>query len=218
MFLLAFTLLGGTGVGAQDEATDELLPEDLAGLQHAVVRAYTLDYSANLGSASPEAEPVVPAGVFLLGATILEFDTSENAEAALTQLDEDTNAANEASLGGETEVTSIDLGLGDNSVGYSGVEDLEGQAAETVIALVQQDTYLYFVIAAGTDEDMQALTTEFTNVLIENDGSGAGEFNEDGTSTGGLWDKYPAGDDELVSELLPFDQVLFPAPESTPES
>ncbi len=217
-FLLAFTIIGGTGVGAQDDATGELLPEDLEGLQHAVVRGYSLDYSAMLDSASPEAELGIPAGVFLVGATILEFDSSENAEAALTQLDEDTNAEDGAALGGESEVTSIDLDLGDNSIGYSGTEDLEGEPSETVIALVQQDTYLYFVVTAGIGEDMQALTTEFTNALIENEGSGEGEFNEDGTSTGGLWDKFPAADDAMFSGLIPFDQVLFPAPESTPEA
>lgn len=218
MFLLAFTILGGTGVGAQDEPTGELLPEDIEGLQHAVVRAYSLDYSAMLASATPGTEPEVPSGVFLLGATILEFDSSDNAETALIQIDEDTDAGGEAGLGGETEVSSIDLNLGENSIGYSGVEDLDGEQVETVIALVQEETYVYFVVASGSGENMQAITTEFANGLIENDGSGEGEFNEDGTSSGGLWDKYPAADGELITGLIPFDQVLFPVPESTPES
>ena len=217
MFLLAFTILGGPGVGAQDDAGGELLPEDIEGLQHAVVRAYSLDYSALLASATPGAEPEVPTGVLLLGATILEFDSSDNAEAALTQLDEETDAAGEASLGGDTEVSSIDLDLGDNSIGYSGVEDLEGDQVETVIALVQEESYVFFVVASGSGEDMQAITTDFTNGLIDNDGSGEGEFNEDGTSTGGLWDKFAATDDAVTSGLIPFDQVLFPTPESTPE-
>jgi hypothetical protein len=50
--------------------------------------------------------------------------------------------------------------------------------------------------------------TEFTSTLIENDGSGEGEFNEDGTSTGGLWDKFPAADDELVEGLIASDEEL----------
>lgn len=219
MFLLAFTILGGMGVGAQEDATGELLPEDLEGLQHAVVRAYSLDYSALFAEATPGAELTVPGGVFLLGATILEFDTSGHAETALTQIDAETNASGEAGMGGEAEVSSIDLGLGDNSVGYVGVEDLEGQQVETVIALVQDDTYLYFVVASGSGEDMQALATDFTSGIIERDGSGPGEFNEDGTSTGGLWDKYPEAGDDLTSGLIPYDQVLYPVPtESTPES
>lgn len=214
--LLALTVFGGSAASAQDEPTGELLPEDLPGLQHAVVRGYTLDYSAMYNAASPEAAPALPAGVFLVGATVLEFDSNENAESALTQLDEDTNAEEEATFGGESDVTSIDLDLGDNSVSYSGVEEIEGESAETVIALVQQETYVYFVVAAGTGENIQALTSEFTNGLIDNDGSGAGEFNEDGTSSGGLWDKFPAADAEITSGLIPFDQVLFPVPEGTP--
>ncbi len=218
LILLAFTMLGGTGIGAQDDAGgEELLPEDIEGLQHAVVRAYSLDYSALFANATPGAEPTVPSGVFLLGATILEFDSSDNAEAALTQLDEETDVAGGAGLGGESEVSSIDLDLGDNSIGYAGVEDLEGQQVDTVIALVQADSYVYFVVVSGSGEDVQAITTDFTNGLIENDGSGEGEFNEDGTSSGGLWDKFPATDDDLVSGLIPFDQVLYPAPaEGTP--
>lgn len=215
LVLLAFTILGGTGVSAQDDAGGELLPEDIDGLQHAVVRAYSLDYSALFASATPGTEPEVPTGVLLLGATILEFDSSENAEAALTQLDEETDAAGEASLGGDTEVSSIDLDLGDNSIGYAGVEELEGDQVETVIALVQEESYVYFVVASGSGEDMQAVTTKFTNGLIDNDGSGEGEFNEDGTSSGGLWDKFPAADSDLVSGLIPFDQVLYPTPAGT---
>jgi len=216
VLVLVFTILGSTGVAAQDVPAEELQPGDLEGLRHAVVRAWSFDYSALFANATPGAEPAVPTGVFLVGATILEFDSSDNAQAALTRLDEETDAANQSTMGGESEVTEIDPGLGDSSIAYSGVEDLEGQEAETVIALVQQDTYLYFVVVAGSGEDIQALTVEFTTGLLERDGSGAGEFNEDGTSTGGLWDKYPAADDAVVSGLLPFDQVLYPEPEGTP--
>lgn len=218
MLILALSLLGGTGARAQDDAGDELLPEDLEGLQHAVVRAYSLDYSALFANATPGVEPAVPSGVFLLGATILEFDTSDNAEAALTQLDEDTDAGGEAGLGGESDVSEIDLDLGDNTIAYLGVEDVDAEQAETVIALVQQGRYLYFVVAAGSEVDIQSLTVDFTNGLIDNEGSGAGEVNEDGTSTGGLWDKYPAADDDLTAGLVPFDQALFPIPEATPEA
>ncbi len=216
LLLLALSLLGGPGAGAQDDMTDEVRPEDLEGLQHAVVRAYSLDYSALFAEATPGVEPALPTGVYLLGATILEFESSDNAEAALTQLDEETNAGGDAGMGGESEVSEIDLDLGDASRAYSGVEDLEGQQAETVIALVQQENYLYFVVIAGSEADIQALTVEFANGLLEREGSGTGEFNEDGRSTGGLWDKFPAADDGLVGELVPFDQVLFPVPEGTP--
>ena len=44
-------------------------------------------------------------------------------------------------------------------------------------------------------------------------------FNEDGTSTGGLWDIFPASDDEAIQGLTNGgDEIIFPEDESTPEA
>lgn len=215
--LLAALALSAGAASAQDAPTDELAPSGFTGLQHSIVRAYSLDYSALLEGATPGAEPGIPTGIFLIGATILEFDSSDNAAAALAKLDEDTSPEDVAQ-GEDAEVTELDLGVGDAGVAYSGVEDLNGRQTEMVVAIIQQDVYVYFVTVGGSDVDVQARTIEFVTGLIDREGSGAGEFSEDGTSTGGLWDKYPAADDPVVSGLIPYDQVLYPDPASTPET
>jgi hypothetical protein len=217
MLMLAFTVAGGMGAGAQDDASDGPPVEDLEGLQHGASRYYSMDYSAMMDDMStPGAEMGVPTGVITLGGMIFEFDSDENAQAALDTLNE--QAASEALLGEEETIEEVELGLGDNEFSYTGVEDIDGQEIEFVVALVQKGNYAYFVIAGGSGEDMQQVASDFTSHLIDNDGSGAGEFNDDGTSTGGLWDKFPAADDDLVSGLIPTDQVVFPVAESTPES
>lgn len=213
MLALAFTLAAGTAT-AQDATPEDLQPADLEGLQHGVARAYTIDYSALIDlAATPGVEMTMPSSVLTLSAVILEFDSSGNAETALAQLQEDatTDMVSETA-----EITEIDLNLGDASIGYASVEEFEGQELETVIAVVQQDTYVYFAVGVGSDQDMQTLVSEFTTTLIDNEGSGAGELNDDATYSGGLWDKFPASDDESIADLIPYDSVVFPEPEGTP--
>ncbi len=213
MLLLAFTVIGGSGVNAQDEGIGL---EELEGLQHSVNRAYTIDYSAMMEAmATPGAEMEMPAGVFSLSAVILEFESDDNAGAALDVINEQAGVE---LTGGEEEVAEVDLDLGDKSISYSGTEDMDGQEMQSVITLVQKDNFAYFVYGVGSGEDMEAVVSDFTNTLIDNEGSGAGEFNEDGTSSGGLWNKFPGADDEAVSGLIPYDQVLFPLVDSSPES
>lgn len=219
MLLLGFTVLGGTGVGAQDsiEAEGPQI-EELDGIQHAVSRFYTMDYSAMMESMStPGAEMTMPEGIISVSGVILEFDEDGQAEDALNTLNDEVNSEDGGMFGEGTEVEEVDLDLGDTSKSYKGAEDIDGQTMDFVVSIVQKDNYLYFVTTGGSAIDVEQVTKDFTNTLIDNDGSGEGEFKEDGTSTGGLWDKFPAADDELIAGLLPSDMVLYPVP-ATPEA
>lgn len=219
MLLLGFTVVGGTGVGAQDgmEAEGPQV-EDLEGIQNGVARYYTMDYTAMMESMStPGAEMTMPEGIVTLGGMILEFDDDGHAEDAMNTLNDQVNSEDGGMFGEGTEAEDVDLDLGDNSKSYKGSEDIDGQAMDFVVTIVQKDNYLYFVITGGSNIDAEQVTKDFANTLIDNDGSGEGEFKEDGTSTGGLWDKFPGADDEQIAGLLPSDQVLFPVP-STPEA
>jgi len=214
LLLLALSLVGGTGVGAQDDA-EEFDVNDLEGIQHGVGRSYSIDYSAMMDQMStPGAEMAMPTGIVGIGALILEFDGNDNAQAAFDKLMEQAMA--EDTFGDDTEVEEVDLGLGEQSNSYAGTYEIDGQESEDVITVVRQDTYVYVVYASGADTDVQSVVSDFTTGLIETGGSGEGEFHEDGTSTGGLWDKFPAADDELVADLIAYDQVIFPVPEGTP--
>ena len=211
VLLFAFTFVGGTGVGAQEEDAASLELGDLEGIQYAVNRTYSLDYSAMMDVMStPDAELEMPSGLMALSAMVLEFDGDDNAESAFgTIIDE--MATEELATEG---VEEVDLDLGDDSTSYAGVEEYDGVESDVVVTIVRDGNFIYLIYGASSEIDLQETVKDFTNTLIDNDGSGEGEFNEEGTSTGGIWDKFPAADDELVADLIAFDMVMYPETET----
>lgn len=218
MLLVGFSLLGGSGVGAQDMSTpeDSINPSDLEGIQNGAARYYTIDYSAMMDDmASPGADMKMPSGLIALGGAVIEFDNDDNAKSAFDQLKDDKSFSGD--LAGDSS-EDWDSGLGDQNKGFKGTEDIEGASMNTVFSMFQKDNYVYIALAAGSDVDVEGAAKDFGNKLIDNDGSGAGDFKEDGTSTGGLWDKFPKADDEQIANLIPSDEVIYPEAESTPAS
>lgn len=213
LLLLAFSLVGGTGAGAQDEP-EEFDLSSFEGIQHGVSRTYTVDYEAMMASMStPGAEMEMPSGLLSVSALVLEFDDDGNAESAFDTVKEEAGSQLSSEDGEE-----IDLDLGDNSVSFKTTEESDGMAMDVVVTVAQQDNYIYLVYAGGSEVDVEQTVKDLTQSMIDADGSGEGEFSEDGTSTGGLWDKFPAADDELVSGLVASDMVVYPEPESSPEA
>lgn len=221
--LIALTI-GQSPAAAQDMAGPEAYDfGTLEGIQEAVSRTYTVDFSAmmeSMGTPGPNGEmgelPELT-GVISLQGTVARFDSDDNASAAIHTMDNELTA----SLEGQSdapELTEIeDIGLGDESIGYSATQEIEGQQTSLVVLIVQQDEFAYLTIGAVIDADAQEVTKGLTQALIDNDaGDSETTFNEDGTSTGGVWDKFPKADDELVKGLTAFDTQLFPAPEGTP--
>jgi hypothetical protein len=215
VLLFAFTFLGGTGVGAQDDMESELQLSDLEGIQHGVSRTYSVDYSALMENMStPGAELEMPSGLVTLSAIVLEFEEGGNAEDAYSAVVDELGDEELAVEG----VEEVDIDLGDQNKSVAGVEDFgDGTESDVFVTIVQKDNYLYVIYAGSSEIDLQETVVEFTNILIDNDGSGEGEFNEDGTSTGGLWDKFPAADDELISGLTTFDTIIYPETEDGEE-
>lgn len=211
LMLLAFSLVGGTGVGAQDDADVEFKPGDLEGIEHAVARSYTVDYEAMFAMSTPGAEPSMPSGVLFIGGMVLEFDDNGNAEGGFDKLLEELDV-NELTLSEEGSVEEYDVDLGNKSAGFFSLEETEGVESQTTIAIVQEDSFIYVISAAGSDVDMKDTAKSFIETMMGNDGSGEGEFNEDGTSTGGLWDKFSGLDEEIVTDLVAMDEIIFPEP------
>lgn len=212
VLLLALTF--SSGASAQD-MQDPFNTEDLEGIQNAVLRTYTIDFTSMMDSAStPGAEVPEMTGVFALTGGIFQFDSGDNAGNAFGTVD---GAATEGAGATGAELEEVDVDLGDQSKGYKTEEEVEGQTLSTVFAVVQQDEFIYLTAAVVADGDAEQLAKDFTQVLLDNDASDdAAQFNEDGTSTGGLWNKFPAADDDLVAGLTPIDQQLYPATESAP--
>lgn len=205
--LFGFTMLGGTGVGAQ-EMEEDFQPSDLEGIQYGVARSYSIDYSAISESMStPGTNPSMPSGVLAMNGMVLEFDNDDNAETAfdtmVAEFDTDEDFA-------ETGVEPFEIDLGNKSTSFSGSEDSNGIELKLAVTVVQDGSYVYMVAVTGSDIDSEQVVKDFTQKLIDNDGSGEGEFSETGESTGGLWDKFPGADDEQVGELMPVDVIVYP--------
>lgn len=210
LLLLAFSLVGGTGVGAQDDIEDEFQPSDLEGIQYGVARSWSMDFDAMFAMATPGAdEDFSMSGILFMAGMVLEFDNDDNAKAGFDRISEEFSAD---SLMGTDDMTfeEWDVDAGEQSISYFSTQEEEGVESEVVLSVVQDGSYVYIVSAAGSDVDMQDTATTLMTTMIDNDGSGEGEFNENGTSTGGLWDKLPASDDEVVTGLIATDEVIYP--------
>lgn len=212
VLLLALTL-GRGGVAAQDTGMGSPVDvENLEGIQAGGNRIYTADFSA-MTEGTPGADDMsLPAGVLALTGGILQFDSDDNASKAYDQVAE--TFTDPATMGLNSEPEDVDLDLGDKSTSITFEEDIEGMKLSGAFTVVQAGEYVYFAGASGSEFDAGTTVKDFTTKLIDNDaGDDEPQFNADGTSTGGFWNKFPAADDELVAGLSPTDMQLYPVME-----
>ena len=223
LLLIAMLSMAGTRIHsamAQDDGTDSGSTfEDLTqleGLENGVSRAYTIDFETIMAEMTPEAADdfAFPEGILSLSVIVLEFDDADNAEAAYDLALEEIPASSDEDV--TLEETEID-GLPDDAVAYTAVAEDESLGTTVTTAVVdQQDEYLLisFAISIGEDDASNEQLVDISNYLADEDAGDAddAEFNADGTSEGGLWDKIPAADDELVEGLIASDSVVFPVP------
>jgi len=228
IMLLALTIGESPAAAAAQDVggTEAFNFGTLEGIQEAISRTYTVDFTAMvdaIGTPGPNGEvgelPELT-GVISLQGTVGRFDNDDNAAAAIDTIDAELKGSLEGRADAP-ELTELEVDLGDTSRGYMASQEFEGQQANLVVIIAQQDEFVYVTIGAVIDADAQAVTTDLTRAMIDNeDGDDEPTFNEDGTSTGGLWEKFPKTDDELVAELTAFDAQVYPDPDgaSTPES
>lgn len=206
-FLLALGLMPVAAQEQEESVLDD--PSQLEGIEAGVSRSWytTMDMS----TPPAEGESVV----FFAGVAVLEFDSEDNAEAAFGAIRDYFDSSAAAELG----IDDADLTLeafddfGDN--GYlieAGLAD-EDETAFFRYIIIHDDEYVYYGGAVSTDAEAAGLANDLVAYVDgqDDDASGLGEFNEDGTSTGGLWDLLPAADDEMIGDLvIEDDKVLYP--------
>ncbi|MGB3330494.1 MAG: hypothetical protein WBA46_16160 [Thermomicrobiales bacterium] len=223
------TLACGTSAGtlavATPDASGDVSPvynaADLPGLHQAVARSYTADLSALFATREAAATTATPAapdyaamGVVTLNAVVLQFDSEQHAAAAFTVVVEKLTSP--ASTGG------IDLGEVEVE-GFTGpvraftasVDQGPGLSLHQAVLLTQAGPYVYQTIAVGlsSSEDSLATATAVANAMIATPaGEGAATFKGDGTSSGGIWDKFPIAGDSVLAGMTPeFDDPIVPA-------
>lgn len=207
---LIFALAVSSSAGAQ--STPTLDPADVEGLESGYARAYIADIEALM--ATPGAIEELSLDDLALSGLAAVF-TFEDEEAASNAFGDFADQFAEGFLEGsgtEAEPTEID-DLGEQAIEYFGETEVDAETtAPTSMMIVQEGEYIYVsVILGGTD------ASESSRTLVEHlmDGEiGEDEvvFNEDGTSTGGVFELMPNEENpEVVQDMVPFMDMDFMA-------
>ena len=210
---------------AQDTATPaagdgNLDVSKLDGIEQGVSRSYMGDMSALMGgmgtpgadaSATPDFTSL---GLFSMDGAIFRFSDDAKAKAAFGTLSDEVtrSLSNDAKV--QLKDESVD-GLGDNTKAFSGAVEAQGISTSVFVIMTQKDQFIYFTTGISFSKDANEVkdsTVNFTKALIDGKaGDGEGTVNADGTSTGGLWDKFPKADNEVLKGLKPMaDQQIYP--------
>lgn len=181
------------------------------GLIEGVTRQYTPD---------PELKPAENHDEFSMITThIFRFDTAEQAASAWQSLRD--NAAQQMQPPPDAGVGKIDIkeeeleNLGDQAyVVWLSASPEENVSGHFRAVYVQDGDLLYLVTAIGGNEDATLRADDLARAIAEREvGSDAATFNPDGTSTDGLWEKFPDSGDEVVEGLVAFQDKEATVPQ-----
>ncbi len=229
-WLSAFVLvimLGGlviAPVSAQD-SEEEFDLNQLEGLQSGVGRFYYGDMSALMGGmmGTPSADTQMPENLLVgLSAAVFKFDGDDNAKKGMNTLVDELKKSMVAEMGDEgtptAEIQETDVkDIGDEAKGASTTIDEGGMSMSAYLLMVRSGDTLIFLAGNGTGNIQDTINNIGKTMADRDAGDGDGTFNEDGTSTGGLWDVFPPADDENLNGLTNGgDEIIFPEDAGTP--
>lgn len=213
-FTLLLSLVLAMGFAITSTAAAQDVPTsagDVEGLETGYARMYMPDFSAMIEAAgTPGATTGFDENAVLVIMTAgFTFDSEDNAGKALDTFGE--GFTSEMSGAENLEAAELD-DLGDRAVLYSGTVEESGESMPTNTLLVQDGEAVYMISVTGGDLDegkqqAQDIATHMLDGEIE---TGDVTFNEDGTSTGGVFDLMPTAEDtDLVSGLAPSMDMDF---------
>ena len=173
----------------------------LEGLQEGVTRQYASD-PKTVPADNPDEFSIITVHIF-------RYDTSEHAAAAWQSLRD--SVAQQFQPATDSGYDPIDVqekslnDLGDQAyVAWLSSSPEEGVTGYYRVLYVQQGDYLYLLTAIGGNEDTTLRSDDLARTLVDRDaGTTSTSFNADGTSSGGIWDIFPAADDDVVKDLTP---------------
>ncbi|MGI8403401.1 MAG: hypothetical protein ACR2OE_01290 [Thermomicrobiales bacterium] len=222
VFAMAF-LAAPMAAGAQSPSTPAAGTN--AGLQQAVNRNYANSAIApifneavsgtpvatpGMMEASPAASPASMGGLQTASGFVFQYSTADQATADFKsgsdQIIKSFNDAFSKQTGITIKPTSIE-GVGDAAKAWTGSGNV-GVTLHVFAIVAQKDNYMYFTALVSKESNVQDVAVKFTNALIDNKaGEGKGEFKKDGTSSGGLWDKFPKTGDEVLQGVKAVDDM-----------
>ncbi len=227
--LLALTMSTAAVPAQTPPAADDV--DSIDGIQESVFRGFVNDgknaaasiKTAAIGTPAPVgARKDLPdlSGISFLAGKIQRYDTSEHAASGFGVWDSTIESYLDEYSPDRGGIDVYGLDLGDRSKGYASSGKEGNREHRAVMIIVQHGEFIYYTVCNSVDNDVRKLATIFMQTMIDNEaGTGKAIFDRDDASTGGLWDKFPKVDDELVRGLSAFDEQIYPAPDgtSTPE-
>ncbi|HWV23286.1 MAG TPA: hypothetical protein VNZ58_03775 [Thermomicrobiales bacterium] len=194
-----------TSAAAQDTPSVDSLNVD--GLESGYGRAYMPDLNALVeamstpGAATPDLNADGPSAIQI---SILTFDKADNAKKASDSI-ADEIASQEVE---DVEMKSEEVkDLGDSATLYTGEVKSMGETMAITALLVQDGEQLLQIQIVGGENDANSSQAQAIaqHMLDTEPSTNEVTFNEDGTSTGGAFDRMPqSGDTDLIGDLTPF--------------
>lgn len=217
--LLTITMLLTLALSAQGVAAQVEAPEiesvdysEIDGLQSVYSRAYTVDFMAMMSSPEANLEEMDMAAMMrnisIQGYT---FESEDQAKAFLdTTKEEAEGGLTEAEDLGEVEMKDLEA-VDKEGVTMTMVMDLEGESIAMTVHMFVDGNHLFMVISTDADLDASnskadAVAQYVVDAEVQNEEV---TFSEDGTSTGGVFDRMPEAGHELVADLTVMDMELY---------
>ena len=208
---LLFALAVSSSAGAQ-QGTPTLDPGDVEGLESGYARMYIADIEAMM--ATPDAmEEMSLEDLALSGmGAVFTFEDEGAAEDAFGLFGDQFALGFMEGSGTEAEKSEID-DLGNQAVEYLGETEVDDETTSpTSMILVQEGEYIYIAMILGGAE-VSDDTRAFAEYLLEQEIPDTEVvFNEDGSSTGGVYDILPNEENtDIVRGMVPFMDADFMA-------
>lgn len=209
--LLTLTLLLSLGLSFSGVAaqTDSVEPIDLGsemdveGLESVYDRTFSVDIEALM--ASPEALESLDMSAMMRMVSIqgMTFDNEDHAKDYLKTMQSEVEKAMEnedLSSMGDVQITELE---GFDADGLMMTMDMPDLGAAATIIVFIDGNQMFQIMAMDSDlESSTAFAEEVSTFVIEAETeTDEVTFNADGTSTGGVFDRMPTADDEIVGDL-----------------
>lgn len=186
------------------------VPVTMEGLVDGVSRQYSTD---------PHLVPADnPDELVIITVHLFRFDSEGHAAASWESLTANATAplltgveVDDAAPGFEEEAIH-DIGDRAHGVWLSSTNDADGVTGHFRLLYVQDGEYLILMTAIAGNEEASYLADDIARVMAEREaGTGEGTFDSEGGSTGGLWEKLPPADHDVIEELVPYRDTEIPA-------
>lgn len=214
--------LSTSGVSAQVAAPtldDEMLGfEEVEGLVSVYDRTFSMDMEAML--ASPDADFAsmdMSALMRSVSITAYTFESDDDAERFMDEMRDEANAGLEEmteTLEDGQEITITDIEVVDkDGMTMTMVMDMDDLSIAMTMHVFVDGNHVFLVSATDSELEASAQAADGLAQYVVDTEAGSDDvtFSEDGTSTGGVYDRMPQVGDELVGDFVATDYELYVA-------